>query len=429
MLHKTKASQFAYTLLVLILKATQTTARIAVKSALSVVSRSMKLFSPPSSDLRSIHRRMNPRVWVASVGMFVVVLLIIVLTFALGAGVTGLWEKWLFADDMRVFGALLVAVVLIGLFVLFVRMLMMEGRRHRDWIRTIQELEGEREARRDAEQALYSMAHDLKTPLVTLDYLLDGVIRDGSSGTPGQATGDAVRCREVVQDMDTLVKQMLDFGNGVQGAASSGHVWVASAVDEAVKMIKPACEGKGVRVDVASGPDVALRLPPEALRVVLMNLLDNAVKYGPDVAPRVRVSWRKLGRSRRGAGFVLEVADNGNGVPVHERERVFKMMARVPDPDGRDVPGSGIGLAMVRRMVLRQKGHVEVTDAPEGGALFRVVYPASCLERPRARATSRAAATAWRSSQTISISVRDGCTPKRGSRPRPSPQAHPPEPR
>jgi signal transduction histidine kinase len=94
----------------------------------------------------------------------------------------------------------------------------------------------------------------------------------------------------------------------------------------------------------------------------------NSLKYcRPDLAPVVHVSalhaddlWR------------LEIADNGVGIPKEHRERIFRIFQRL---HGRDVPGTGIGLAICRKIVERHQGTIEVGESPNGGAVFTIVLP------------------------------------------------------
>jgi signal transduction histidine kinase len=104
---------------------------------------------------------------------------------------------------------------------------------------------------------------------------------------------------------------------------------------------------------------------PEALHQTVINLLDNAVKYG-----RGRVTLRAVLRN----GWArMEVEDDGPGVPARDRLRVWEPFVRL-SPEG-TVPGSGIGLAVVRELVAAHGGECRVDPAPSGGARFVVELP------------------------------------------------------
>ncbi|MFM9104874.1 MAG: sensor histidine kinase, partial [Cyanobium sp.] len=111
-------------------------------------------------------------------------------------------------------------------------------------------------------------------------------------------------------------------------------------------------------------------------------LVENALKYSPEGSP-VQLSWEQ-----RDSALVVHVADQGPGVPAPDRERVLERFARGRNTG--DIPGSGIGLAVVDTLLQAMGGEVEIGDAPQGGADFRLVLPAadsgelsSCLPAAR----------------------------------------------
>jgi signal transduction histidine kinase len=116
--------------------------------------------------------------------------------------------------------------------------------------------------------------------------------------------------------------------------------------------------------------EAAARIDPDALRQILLNLLDNAVKYGPagqDVVVAVEPGER---------GVRLVVEDRGAGVPPRERLRIFERFQRLERDRLSSVAGTGIGLAVVSDLAARMHGRAFVEDAPSGGARFVVELPA-----------------------------------------------------
>ena len=123
----------------------------------------------------------------------------------------------------------------------------------------------------------------------------------------------------------------------------------------------------GLDLDIEDG--VHAPIDAEALRQVLLNLLDNAVKYGP---PRQRV---RLTVTRADGSACIAVEDEGPGVPGRDRERIFERFHRLAR-DRTRVAGTGIGLSVVRDIVERHRGRCRVEDSASGGARFVVELPA-----------------------------------------------------
>jgi PAS domain S-box-containing protein len=104
------------------------------------------------------------------------------------------------------------------------------------------------------------------------------------------------------------------------------------------------------------------------LTQVFTNLIGNAVKYGrPDVRPEVHVR-----AARHDGAWQVDVADNGIGIPADQRERIFRIFQRL---HGRDIPGTGIGLAICRKVIEQHEGRIDVGDSIYGGALFSITFP------------------------------------------------------
>ena len=103
------------------------------------------------------------------------------------------------------------------------------------------------------------------------------------------------------------------------------------------------------------------------LHRILQNLVTNALRYAKsEIVLRYHI---------QGSMAVMEVADDGPGIPFSERERIFKPFARLDKSRHRASGGYGLGLSIVQRIVEWHGGRIEVTDSAAGGALFRVIWP------------------------------------------------------
>ena len=137
-----------------------------------------------------------------------------------------------------------------------------------------------------------------------------------------------------------------------------------------------------VRLEVDTLEQVEVDGDPDRLKQLLLNLVDNALRYTP---PGGAVS---LGLVRQGDQVILRVADTGPGIPPEHQARIFDRFYRVDQPRSRDAGGSGLGLAICRWIAEAHGGQIEVTSQPGAGSTFTVVLPAldpgrSDREQPR----------------------------------------------
>ncbi|MFL5938129.1 MAG: sensor histidine kinase [Gaiellaceae bacterium] len=210
-----------------------------------------------------------------------------------------------------------------------------------------------------------AVSHELRTPLARLLALLD------SATLPAADTQALVaQAREEVEAMAELVDDVLFLSELETGRAvvGLGDVRIAPIVDEVVAALQPSAERHGQEFVtlVAEGVTVAVR--PRMLRVLVENLLANAIRYAGDGA-RVTVSART-----EGDVVLLSVADNGRGVPRGELPRLFERFFR--GDRARTTHGSGLGLAIVKHVVTQAGGDVEARPGPGGlGLEVRCTFP------------------------------------------------------
>lgn len=223
-------------------------------------------------------------------------------------------------------------------------------------------------------QFVSGVSHELRTPLTQIrmfsELLLGGRLRS-----------DAERDRSLrlidreARRLAYLVENVLDFGRGERGAltVSPEPTDVAAAVDEVVEGFAPVARARGMHLHAEVDGDTRARLDRGGFRQVLLNFLENAVKYGP-AGQTIAV---RAGRTP--SAVRVSVDDGGPGIPPGERERVWEPYVRLDREVDRVVGGSGIGLSVVRELVSRHGGRAWVEDAPGGGARFVAEFPA--LER------------------------------------------------
>ena len=209
-------------------------------------------------------------------------------------------------------------------------------------------------------------AHELRTPLTALQLQTQLVERAAGDTERGAALDELKRG---LQRTGHTVQQLLTLARLEPGAVSmpSVRVELATLAREAVVEQTRVAEARDIDLGLAEVDSRAVVMgDAEALRILLSNLLANALRYTPR-GGRVDVSCRM-----RDGQPVLEIADTGPGIPEAERERVFDRFYRRP---GEQESGSGLGLAIVRAIAERHDAIVSLHAAQGGGLLARVVFP------------------------------------------------------
>jgi two-component system OmpR family sensor kinase len=210
-------------------------------------------------------------------------------------------------------------------------------------------------------------AHELRTPLTALTLQIQ-IARRAES--PEERAVALDRLEQGVKRATRLVQQLLTMARLDPDAARPTTAFDLAAVAAAVVDEKrPLAEQQHLALALASAP-ATLCGQEDALRILLANLVDNALRYTPP-GGSVDVRVAPDGDSVR-----LDVADSGPGIPEEERERVFDRFYR-----GRQAPsgGSGLGLAIVRQVVTLHGGSITLGKSPSGGLLVSARFPANPL--------------------------------------------------
>lgn len=230
-----------------------------------------------------------------------------------------------------------------------------------------------REVRFAGERAEFvaNVSHELRTPLAQVRLVLD-TLRLGRAGDEAnRLTMLDVADREV-RRLQHLVEGVLRFARGARGDAARIPTDVVAEARAVANDFLPLAEPRGVTVEVRGDAPLVVPLQHGALRQVLLNLLDNAVKYGrPDSAVVVEV------RGRDGGGAAVAVMDHGPGIAPADRTRIWRPFERGAEARHRAAGGSGIGLTIVQEIAREHGGRAWVEDAPGGGARFVVEFPGS----------------------------------------------------
>jgi len=225
------------------------------------------------------------------------------------------------------------------------------------------------EAMRGSKQFVADASHELRTPLTVMRGELESLAQDPRLGretreTLGSVLEEVERLGEIVESLFALSR--LDAG---EANAEWIRFDLAELAATTAGQMSLLAEDKHVSVDCDATAPVTVAGDRARLKQVIVNLLDNAIKYTPS-GGRVRLSVRREGRYA-----LLDVADDGIGIPAEALPHVFKRFFRVDTSRSREQGGAGLGLAIVKSICSAHGAEVEVFSAPGKGSRFRVRQP------------------------------------------------------
>jgi signal transduction histidine kinase len=228
-----------------------------------------------------------------------------------------------------------------------------------------------------------AVSHELRTPLAVIrsaaDNLADGVIED---------TAGIRRYGELMSAEGRRLSEMVEQILELAGIQSGQRGFALRPIDAAALLrdIASASAGLIERAGLKVEFDLPDDLPPmlgdeAALRRVFQNLLDNAIKYGAPIGAAssggASSGWVRLSASRSGADVSVTVADGGIGIEPADLPKIFEPFYRASKVIDAQMPGAGLGLSLVHRIVVAHGGRVTVKSTPGAGSEFTVTVPAA----------------------------------------------------
>jgi hypothetical protein len=247
-----------------------------------------------------------------------------------------------------------------------------ELRRHIDEVKRAEE-ELERQARelarsnRELEQFAYVASHDLQEPLRMVGSYTELLAQRYPEKRDAETDEFIGYVLEGVMRMQALIRDLLSYSR----VGSQAQPFVATDCGEvlqrALANLRSAIDDSGAEVTIGGLPVVGA--DPSQMLQLFQNLVGNAVKFHGEERPLIRV-----GAERRGADWVFSVTDNGIGIDARYADRIFVIFQRL---HGRGkYPGTGIGLAICKKIVERHAGRIWVESQPGKGATFYFTIPA-----------------------------------------------------
>jgi signal transduction histidine kinase len=221
---------------------------------------------------------------------------------------------------------------------------------------------------RELEAFNYSISHDLRAPLRSMSSFAQALIEDESDRMTPQGTDYARRITRSAKYMDVLLHDLLCYSRLAREDLPPATIRLEDPVEEVISLVEADLKGKGWAVEVVS-PLGKVSAHPATVKQILANLINNSLKFTLEGRPlRLKIYSEMTGNHLR-----LSVQDNGIGIAEEHHQKIFGLFQRLHDSQA--YPGTGIGLALVRKGAERMGGSVGVDSALGQGSRFWVELP------------------------------------------------------
>jgi PAS domain S-box-containing protein len=222
---------------------------------------------------------------------------------------------------------------------------------------------------RELESFTYSASHDLRTPLRGIEGFSALLLQEHAAQLDEQGREYLGRIQRATLHMSRLVSDLLAYSRLQQMTEQIEPVALAACVQEVTAPFRDELETRQGVLTVQMPDDLRVQADAKGLAIALRNLIDNALKFTPTgQAPLIRIEAQA-----RGDRVLLSVSDQGIGFDMKHHERIFGMFQRLHRQD--QIPGTGIGLALVLKAVERMGGQIRAESAPGQGARFEIDLP------------------------------------------------------
>ncbi len=225
-----------------------------------------------------------------------------------------------------------------------------------------------RETIQELETFSYSVAHDLRAPLRAMHRSAEVLLLEQASRLPSEGADFLRRICENAERMDRLIQDLLAYSRVTRAEIKPVPVEPRLILADLLVQLASDIKEKKADVRIETPPGMVLA-DPILLVQVFTNLLSNALKFVPrGTDPHIRIRGERIGRAER-----IWIQDNGIGIDPRYRERLFRLFERLDS----DYPGTGIGLAIVKRAVERMGGRVGLEPSQDRGSRFWIELPAA----------------------------------------------------
>jgi signal transduction histidine kinase len=222
---------------------------------------------------------------------------------------------------------------------------------------------------RKKDDFISAVSHELRTPLTSIRMYTEMLEKDWVR-TDQKRRQYYATMRQESERLSRLIENVLDFSRIQRGKKRYQFTLgdVNECVADVVRMMSPCAEQAGFELVIEPGDLESFMFDRDAVVQIVINLLDNALKYANGTDDK-----RILVRTKKQKDYaVIEVEDHGPGIPRSQQKKIFETFYRCGDESTRQTVGTGLGLALVKRFAEAHHGFVEIINAKPTGALFRV---------------------------------------------------------
>ncbi|MCS6861043.1 MAG: cell wall metabolism sensor histidine kinase WalK [Abditibacteriales bacterium] len=269
----------------------------------------------------------------------------------------------------------------------FVTLVETEGRQGHGAVIVLHDLTEIRRLENIRRDFVANVSHELRTPVASLRAMAETLLM-GAKDDPEAAQQFLETMLKETERLSVLLDDLLELARIEAGKREPRKVDLnlRELVETVLNKLRPHAERKQLNLAVDVPEDLTLRADPDAMQQILVNLLDNAIKYTPSggsvtVTGKVRgndgiPSIPFLSSTSPSLPYVvLSVSDTGVGIPHEHLPRIFERFYRVDKARSREMGGTGLGLSIVKHLVEMQGGKVTVESAVGRGSVFTVTLP------------------------------------------------------
>lgn len=217
-------------------------------------------------------------------------------------------------------------------------------------------------------QFVSDASHELKTPLASIKLLSDSILQNEMDvATQREFIGDIGREADRLGRLSQKLLTLTKLDSAVEDEREI--IEAVGIVRKVLRMLRPLAELREIRMEADLAPHCPIMTVEDDLYQIVFNLVENAIKYNREKG------WVGVTLRRDEENVTLTVADNGVGIPEESIAHIFERFYRVDKARSRAAGGAGLGLSIVRDMVVRNYGAISVSPRSEGGTEFVVTFP------------------------------------------------------